>query len=1080
MSDKKIFKYLLSTDGVNQLDRRLLSLDPSAVKIDGRSKQDILRFLIALSEEIKFFGLNDQPQGTWKSFLLEFTDGNGVLDESQLNKLFSVEKNCPPHLALIMAFLKIFAYVQEDLNKLTAKRLNFYFEEVLRIKRRPLALDRVHVYFELAKDRLPFRLEKGTLLDGGVSPEGVPLLYALDSECIVTQSKIGSILLDYIEEDIFGRHTIYKAMDARKIVGLESGWRPFGPHQAHNIKEDPLIQPASLGCAIASPHFNLAEGLRTVSVIFHLQSNEPESEYDLRHTLDIQMTAEKGWISPDRILSASLVPNEENSLNLTLTIVVEFKESSPPIIGYLEEIHQKKLDTNSPAWSMTVKAATHFQSLLSRLYLTEVEMEVKVTGIRDLVIQNDQSLQSIDSPVVPFGHAPTLKSNFYIGSNEIFSKSITSLDVNLEWKDVPDDMATHYLEYGNPRVNNSVFQADLYLLSGKSWHLLTPYKHRLFNPYNIQNPQKMPVNKSQVEQITLYKSYSRQSNFDIGNRYSQNQQQGFIKIVLTRPTKTDLDNLPAYAPLEAFGHSSFIPITTQHALQIASGDSSVALPKPPYTPILSSVKLDYSASEKFRPNFPNGIDRFFTLDVFGASESKESETVNLVPKYPYKGAFYIGLENAGASQIISLFFQIDEGSTPGTEMLQSSDIKWEYLAGAQWKEIPKNNILEDKTEGFQVSGLIRLVLGPDATSKHFLMPENFHWIRASIDSNSEGAADIQQIFAQSASATLFWENQGINIDQHLSNPLPANTIKSLKLKQAAIKKVNQPIPSASGRPSETDWEYHQRVHERLRHRNRAVTGWDFERLVLETFPEIFKVKALPHTDINNQMVPGSVKLVVVPDWRKKPTGNPLQPKANSAFLRTIKDFIDSYSVSPFTQTEVSNPVYETILVDCKISFLTGYDPGFYTYQLNEDLKKFLSPWSYDEGEDIVFGGKIHSSEIQAFIEGRQYVDYIIDFAIYHRFSGSDFGGISEMQIDLDFEVALTPEPTIGPPGSGKIINSDFVIGVPVEIAAASRPDAILVSNTHHRIGVHSEDICIGTQEIGIGQMVVGLDFILVS
>ena len=29
---------------------------------------------------------------------------------------------------------------------------------------------------------------------------------------------------------------------------------------------------------------------------------------------------------------------------------------------------------------------------------------------------------------------------------------------------------------------------------------------------------------------------------------------------------------------------------------------------------------------------------------------------------------------------------------------------------------------------------------------------------------------------------------------------------------------------------------------------RKVTAWDLERLVLEAFPEVFKVKCLPHTD----------------------------------------------------------------------------------------------------------------------------------------------------------------------------------------------------------------------------------------
>jgi hypothetical protein len=180
---------------------------------------------------------------------------------------------------------------------------------------------------------------------------------------------------------------------------------------------------------------------------------------------------------------------------------------------------------------------------------------------------------------------------------------------------------------------------------------------------------------------------------------------------------------------------------------------------------------------------------------------------------------------------------------------------------------------------------------------------------------------------------------------------------------------------------------------------------------------------------------------------------------------------------------VSNPSYETLLVDCKVSFHPAFDPGYYTTVLNEEIKKFLSPWAYEEGRDIVFGGKVHASEILAFIEGRVYVDHVTDFELYHRHQGESFlgGGIGDMEIGLDFIIGNTPEPTIG--GTiGKTINVDFVVGVPVEVAAATRPDTILVSNGTHRIEALLADsaVCIGTQQIGIGQMIIGLDFVPIS
>jgi len=223
----------------------------------------------------------------------------------------------------------------------------------------------------------------------------------------------------------------------------------------------------------------------------------------------------------------------------------------------------------------------------------------------------------------------------------------------------------------------------------------------------------------------------------------------------------------------------------------------------------------------------------------------------------------------------------------------------------------------------------------------------------------------------------------------------------------------------------------------------------------------------------------------VPDWRKRPTGDPLQPRVNQNSLREIAQFITDKYVSPFANVQVTNPSYETLLVDCKVSFNPGFDPGFYTLVLEEDIKKFLSPWAFEEGRDIVFGGKVHASEILAFIEGREYVDFVTDFELYHRHTGDAGGGISDMEIAFDFIVGDTPEASIaesiGSTG-GKAINIDFIVGVPVEVAAATRPDTILVSNGAHRIQALQANMsnCQGIQNIGIGQMIIGLDFVPIS
>jgi hypothetical protein len=1083
MIDKKIFRYLLSTDGVNQLERSAFALDPDSVKVDGRSKQDIVRFLLALSEQIRYYNSSNTPQGDWQLFLRDLTDGNEILEDVEIDALYQVQKNCPPHLALLLAFLKVYPFLQEDINQLTARRLNFYYEDALRILRRPAVGDQVHTIFELSKNGAPVKLAQGTTLTAGTTGNGTPLLYQLDSEYIITQAQIAMISSDFVDHNLSGSPIIYKADTAANVPGVGSGWRPFGLPQFKVPAEESFMTPALLGCAIASPDFKLAEGTRQITIELTLTSMTDVADMSLASALIIEMTTEAGWTAPNKIHQARLSKisggiNEQKVYQLF--ILIEFTETAPAITAYQELIHLKRLNTSWPVWRMSLKPTAFQLERLNTLAVAAVKTTVDVKGIRNLIVQNDQSIQSANAPVFPFGNAPHIGSNFYIGSTEAFSKSITSFAINLQWQDVPESLQTHYAAYENPNVTDAEFQGDIFLLGGKDWHIVNGAKLTLFDTAGNDQLKSIFI-ESLLGNVVATSGYQRKPTLTLGNAYTQSSQQGFVRLVLTNPTKSDLGILPIYAPFEAFGHKAFPYVYADHAIRIAKEEVGVVLPQPPYTPVLSSITLDYTAVNTFVLSAPNQVDQFFSLDVFGCAESQEGTAIKLIPFEPHQGAMYLGLQNAQPSQIISMLFQMEEGSTPGSTLLESENINWRYLSGNEWKQISRADILEDKTQGLQVPGLIRVVLGPDATTAHTLMPAGLHWLRASIDSNTDGAADVLAIHAQAARASLLLSaDSPDSYDEHLSSPLSPETIKSLSQKIPTIKKIYQYYPSFGGRPSESDREYHRRTHERLRHRSRAVSQWDYERIVLENFPEIFKVKSLPHTDIENNLAPGHVKLVLVPDWRKRPSGNPLQPKANGALMKSIETFIKENHCSTFTSIHVTNPVYETLLVDCNVAFMDGFDPGFYALQLEEEIKRFLSPWAYEEGEDIVFGGKIYASEIMAFIEGREYIDYLTDFALYHRYKGTLPGGISEMQIDVDFIIGTTPEPTIGIDEDGKIIGNDFIVGVPVDAAIATLPDAILVSSDTHRIGVIADHGCEGTQQIGIGQMIIGLDFIVVS
>jgi hypothetical protein len=190
-------------------------------------------------------------------------------------------------------------------------------------------------------------------------------------------------------------------------------------------------------------------------------------------------------------------------------------------------------------------------------------------------------------------------------------------------------------------------------------------------------------------------------------------------------------------------------------------------------------------------------------------------------------------------------------------------------------------------------------------------------------------------------------------------------------------------------------------------------------------------------------------------------------------MRQIDDYVTSGLATPFATIHVIHPVYERIRVDIRVAFRAGLDAGYYAGKLNEDLRRFLSPWAYEEGEDILFGARIYKSEILAFMEGRDYVDHITNFTLYHSYDGPPRGGVGQMAIGADFIIRADPHPAI----LDMIVGDDLVVGRGVEVAETTRSHAILVSHSEHLITPINpgEDRCTGVTQLGIGHMTVSLD-----
>jgi hypothetical protein len=478
------------------------------------------------------------------------------------------------------------------------------------------------------------------------------------------------------------------------------------------------------------------------------------------------------------------------------------------------------------------------------------------------------------------------------------------------------------------------------------------------------------------------------------------------------------------------------------------------------------------------PGDVHSAGTFLTVGPFGATRAREGTAARVVPQIEGRAALYLGIEHLQPPANLSLFFHIDIGTASGSDVLKPSDTEWSYLgAGDSWQALNSSAVLIDSTQGFQKPGLIAIAVPREAALVHDSLQSGLVWLRARIERAPESASRTLDVKPHAARAR-FQPGSGLTLadyEQHLLTGLAAGTITRLVQRNANIQRVTQPNRSFDGRGQEGSTEYFRRSSERLRHRNRAVTGWDLERLVLEAFPEVFKVKCLPHTDETGSFKAGHAALVIVP--RVRPTGaiSGLEPRPGAVLMGAIQQHLESLR-SPFAILHVIPPVFERLRVEANVVFTAGRDPGYYAGVLNNDLRRFLSPWAYQDGEDILFGTRVYRSEILAFVEGRDYVDHITDLKLYHSFDGPARGGIGSMTIGVDFIIRPNPRPAI----AEMAIGDDFVVGRGVEAAEATQRHAILVSHPEHLISpvAPGTEVCPGATKLGIGYMTIGLDFIV--
>ncbi|SIO07595.1 baseplate J/gp47 family protein [Algoriphagus halophilus] len=647
---------------------------------------------------------------------------------------------------------------------------------------------------------------------------------------------------------------------------------------------------------------------------------------------------------------------------IDLILRCQLLPEDPAVVPYQEEVLLQSIHTESPV--MKINLANTSQSygydILKNCSVTNGNISVEVTGVETLVLQNDQTVLPLGKNIKPFGFRPVKGSNFYVGSQEVFSKSLSSLDLHLQWHGLPEDekgFEDHYSKYSTR--NNESFSVEVDFLNRKEWTPISS-ENKLFS---AADGAPLSENRTISLNEDVWKHISPAPDLEPFSQLSPEIRRGFIRLKLNSPD---------------FGHKEYTKLFAEGALA-----ETPALPNEPYTPELQSVKLDYS-SEIEMDLLKTPHDGFFHIGAFGeALVSEDTIPIPLLPHYEQEGELMIGFSDHQISQNIQVLIQVLDGTANPEKLIP--EINWSYLAGNKWIPFDQYSVLKDETNGLIQSGMLAFAMPRAADNQHSILPDQLTWIKASVSQNSDAIPDFIGIMAQAIKAE-FESNE--NDPLRVAKVIPTETISKLKIGNAAINKIQQPFSSFGGKTEEAPEDFYQRVSERLRHKQRAITLWDYEHLVLGQFPEVYQVKCLNHTSYDGDLTkyralaPRHVTLLVISNVQNKNAVDPLRPKTSVAQLESIREFVTKI-YPPGVLLHVVNPVYEEIQVKTKVRFHAWADKNFYARKLEDDLKQFLSPWAFETDFDWTFNESLHSSVVLHFVEKLDYVDYLTCFELYH-------------------------------------------------------------------------------------------------
>lgn len=985
--------------------------------------------------------------------------------------------NHQPHIGLLLAFFKLFRTVQEDLNGYIREHLDYYYKMLLRQVRKENITNSAFVALEPTEGRDLAEIEEGEEIE--VQFKGKKIIpFKTNARYQVNRARVSEV------RTIFkGTRTLFNedsddsdyniSVLYEQLVYSANDEIPVSKDPPAVLGEDPQgrdalyeqVNLSDVGFMVTSPVLVLEDGKREIHLKIHVDSHSTRfasSFFDRLLLLDrdlsnenapidkevwrerkkgaiskffrdafrIYITGYEGW---EYIRFYKIRIYERVTFDFTLTL----EQGEHLIAPYQKEVHGGNYDTNWPCIKILLnnQAVYHPYRYLKSFIVESVTIEANVEGATNLNLSNSVGELDTSIPFTPFGPLPSLGSYLQIRNPLIFHRYLSDLRLSMYWNGLPQQQsgfADQYMDYPY-NIDNTSFIATISKF--KNYHLTPADEKR--------------------QHIPLFNTSMRRDgeflNDEIVNEIDPNKL-NFAESIKSEYSKQD----PALvislkSPDIAFGHQVFPELYANAALKNSRArNKDLGLPNQPYTPVLDRLVVTYTnkASELLhrKSEVEDASIQLFHINPFGHTRvypGPAKSVKMLLPQIDDTGSLFIGLEDVKAGDIVNIGFDL----IPAVFLhsaIKAPSIYWSFLINNEWAQLPQS-ILEDGTENLIRSGVVKIKMPGNVQYDTTRLPSDKFWIKAATRDHANLNSRIKSIVAQAVPVTAK-ESVTAVIDEELKQ---MDTEKITLDPKLDIGSAQGPFALEFTTKGDNEDFYYSSVSELLRHKSRAITHWDFERLILDKFPQIKKVRVYGRSSRPSELVKGSsVQIVLLPKPDPSTVEMGTDIKVSKYLLQEITSYLQQF-ISPFVKVEVSNPVFEKLKVRCKVKFTDNKKAGYYRNVLNRELVQYLSPDSDNYNIDKGFDESISKTEILRFIESRSYVEFVTEFSI-----------LQLVEVQNKHRIIDTAEIT------------------KIESLRTISAYAILTSVKQHKIEVIQDSDAMAPREAGIGDIAVSADFII--